>query len=214
MTPKTLTLPILPLPDTAFFPHTLLPLHIFEPRYKSLVHDALENNSMIGVVQLKPGWHDNYFEAPPIYKVLGVGTVLESDRLDDGRYDIILSGLYRTRIIQENEHTTYRTAEVEVIEDIISPETGHSINDVHDILIKIYQKISHALPTGMSLHPDMNLEDVSPGVLVDVMSSLLVDDPYERQSLLSEPDVARRQQLLRIQIKKMFNPLPTGDDQD
>jgi len=208
----TLNVPIFPLPDTVFFPHTYLPLHVFEPRYKTLVADALAGDKMMGVVQLRPGWHDDYFGAPAVYKIMGVGKIIEAERLEDGRYDILLEGMYRTQLRQEIEGETYRRAEVDIVEDVIRPGLETEVRDVHDILLRIYEKLSDALPEGMAILPGVKVQDLDPGTLVDVMSSLLVDDAYERQSLLAEPDVARRQQLLRVQIRNMFNPLATEED--
>lgn len=209
---RTITVPILPLPDTVFFPHTLLPLHIFEPRYKQMIKDVLDSNGMVGVVQLRPGWHESYFESPPVYKVLGVGSIIESEQLEDGRYDILLSGRYRTQIVAEQETAIYRSAEVHIVEDEIQPADADNVSTDHETLLTLYAKISAALPSGTSLHPGLDEKTVPPGTLVDVMSSLLVNDPYERQSLLSEPDVARRQQLLRVQIRSMFNPTSIIED--
>jgi Lon protease-like protein len=207
-----LNVPIFPLPDTVFFPHTLLPLHIFEPRYKALISDALAGDKMLGIVQLRPGWHDDYFGTPPIYKMLGVGKIVEVDKFDDGRYDIVLSGMYRTQVRQEISGEHYRRAEVEVIDDLVPPGKKQEVEDVHTILLRIYEKLSDALPEGLSILPGVDIYTLSPGMLVDVMTSLLVDDSYERQSLLAEPDVSRRQQLLRVQIRNLFNPLPTEEE--
>ena len=189
-----------------------MPLHIFEPRYKALISDALASDKLLGVVQLRPGWHDDYFGAPPVYRMMGVGKIIEAERFDDGRYDIILSGLYRTQIRQEIPGNQYRRAEVEVVEDLVVPGRETEVKDVHSILLKIFDKLAAALPDGYSILPGVDIDALEPGMLVDVMASLLVDDAYERQSLLGEPDVSRRQQLLRVQIRNMFNPLPAEED--
>lgn len=202
----TLNVPLFPLPDTVFFPHTILPLHVFEPRYKAMVSDALDGDNLIGVVQLRPGWHEDYFDAPQLYKILSVGTITEVDRWDDGRYDIVLTGVYRTRIMAEIEGLPYRRAEVEVLPDIMQPGREREVTDVHELLINIFEKLSAALPSDLAILPGTDVSSLSPGALTDVMASLLVNDPYERQSLLAETDVARRQQLLRVQIQTIFNP--------
>ncbi len=211
MTPATLNIPLFPLPETVFFPHTLLPLHVFEPRYKEMVSDALASDRIVGVVQLRPGWDENYFGAPPIYKTLGVGEIIEADRWSDGRYDIIVSGLYRTHITQELEGQPYRQAEVQVVSDFVPLDKAREVAEVHGLLLKIFEKLSTALPKDLSILHETDVNSLTPGMLTDVMASLLVNDPYERQSLLSEPDVARRQQLLRIQIQTLFNPIIPED---
>lgn len=211
MKPATINVPLFPLPDTVFFPHTILPLHVFEPRYKAMISDALEGDNLVGVAQLRPGWHEDYFGSPQLYKVLGVGTITEVDRWDDGRYDIVLSGVYRTRIMAEVDGLPYRRAEVEVLPDITQADREREIADVHSLLITIFEKLSAALPQDLSILPGTDVSSLSPGALTDVMASLLVNDAYERQSLLAETDVARRQQLLRVQIQTIFNPNFTED---
>lgn len=208
-----LTVPIFPLPDTVFFPNTLLPLHVFEPRYKKLVSHILEGDRLMGVVQLRPGWHDDYFGAPPVYKILGIGKIVDVEQWPDGRYDIVLSGMHRVQLLEEMPPIDeFRVAKVEVVDDLVPPDKLAEVRDVHEILIKIFDKLSDALPEGLSIIPGDDPRSLTPGNLVDVMASLLVDDAYERQSLLAEPDVSRRQQLLRVQIRNMFNPLPLEDD--
>ena len=61
-------LPLFPLPNIVFFPHTRLPLHVFEPRYRQLVQDAVEGDERFGIVLLRPGWETDYFGAPPVYE--------------------------------------------------------------------------------------------------------------------------------------------------
>jgi len=209
---KIITVPLFPLPDTVLFPHTLLPLHVFEPRYKTLIADAIAGDKLLGVVQLRPGWHEDYFGTPPIYKNLGVGRILEIDQFEDGRYDILLSGLYRTQIVDEITTEPYRRAEVEILDDIIPEGREREVEDIHSILLSIFEKLADALPEGLTILPGADVHTLPPGPLVDVMTGLLVDDAYERQSLLAEPDVSRRQQLLRVQIRNMFNPNITTED--
>lgn len=211
MTSQTITVPLFPLPDTVFFPHTLIPLHVFEPRYKAMISDVLASESMLGVVQLRPGWDEDYFGAPPIYKVFGLGRIVEAEQWPDGRYDILVSGLYRAKLIQEIEHETYRQAEVELIQDYIPAEKAAEVQEVHDILLQVLKKLSSVLPDDVRIYTGTDLDSISPGQLTDVMTSLLVNDPYERQSLLSEPNVARRQQLLRVQIQHVLNAGPSEE---
>ena len=100
----------------------------------------------------------------------------------------------------------------EVVDDLVPPDKLADVRDVHEILLRIFNKLSDALPEGLSIIPGDDASGLTPGKLVDVMASLLVDDAYERQSLLAEADVSRRQQLLRVQIRNMFNPTPLDEE--
>ncbi|MGH9398770.1 MAG: LON peptidase substrate-binding domain-containing protein [Thermoanaerobaculia bacterium] len=107
-------LPLFPLPGVVLLPGTLLPLHIFEPRYRAMVADALEGDRMIGMAMLKPGW-ERASEPPPIYAVGGAGEIVESEELEDGRSNIVLEGRFRYRILGEARPDPYRLARVEEI---------------------------------------------------------------------------------------------------
>ena len=104
---------LFPLPEVVLLPGTLLPLHIFEPRYRAMVADSLEGDRLIGMAMLEPGWEEGG-EAPRIRRVGGAGEIVESEKLPDGRYNIVLEGRFRYRIVQERETSTpYRVASVE-----------------------------------------------------------------------------------------------------
>src|SRR5262245_22622205 len=94
-------LPIFPLPNVALFPGTLLPLHVFEPRYRELTREVLAGRKIMAVARLKPGFESQYEERPPVFEVCGVGYVESHQERPDGRFDIALRGLARVRIVEE-----------------------------------------------------------------------------------------------------------------
>ena len=110
-------IPLFPLPGVVLLPGTLLPLHIFEPRYKTMVGDALAGNRTIGMAMLKPGWEGRE-ENPAVYTVGGAGEIIESETLEDGRYNILLEGRFRYRILEEATLGPYRAASVEEIASV------------------------------------------------------------------------------------------------
>ena len=106
-------LPIFPLPTTVLFPNVFLPLHVFEPRYRQMVAEALENDRLIGMVLLRSGWESNYEGRPPVFSIGCSGVITHVERLPDGRYNIVLRGLERFRIASEDHSRSYRLATVE-----------------------------------------------------------------------------------------------------
>jgi len=107
---RPLRLPIFPLPGAILFPRSQLPLHIFEPRYREMVRDALDGPGRIGMIQP----HAPEDEGAPLYPVGCVGDIVGVEELDDGRYNIILHGANRFRMIEETDlETAYRNAEVD-----------------------------------------------------------------------------------------------------
>src|SRR5438876_8561719 len=108
-------LPLFPLPNVVLFPNVFLPLHIFEPRYREMIADALASDRLIGMVLLRPGWDRDYEGRPPVYPVGCSGVVTHAEHLRDGRYDIVLRGLDRFRIVEEDASRSYRRAIVETV---------------------------------------------------------------------------------------------------
>ncbi len=86
------TIPIFPLPNVVLFPNVFLPLHIFEPRYRAMVADALAGDRIIGMVLLRPGYEASYDGRPPVYPIGCAGVITHSEPLPDGRFNIVLRG--------------------------------------------------------------------------------------------------------------------------
>src|SRR5215510_11390422 len=86
---------LFPLPNLVFFPHVMQPLHIFEPRYRQMTADALAGDRLIALVLPTPGWEADYAGRPAIHPVVCLGQVVTEQRLEDGRYNLLLRGLTR-----------------------------------------------------------------------------------------------------------------------
>lgn len=109
-----LRVPLFPLAGAILFPRAQLPLHIFEPRYREMVRDAVSNGSQIGMVQPQATETEDLWN-PPLYPVGCVGEVAGIEELDDGRFNIVLSGTHRFRLVREVDlGTAYRNADVDV----------------------------------------------------------------------------------------------------
>src|SRR5262245_64020543 len=111
-------LPLFPLPNVVLFPNVFLPLHIFEPRYKEMVSDAIAGDRMIGMVLLRPGWEHDYEGRPPIYPIGSSGVITHVERLADGRYNIVLRGLERFRVASEDHAKSYRRGRVGALPEV------------------------------------------------------------------------------------------------
>jgi Lon protease-like protein len=104
------TIPIFPLDDVMVFPNILRPLHIFEPRYRTMIADALKGDRVIGMIQLRPGYEADYEGRPPVFPVGCAGVIEQVEQLPDGRYNIVLRGLVKFRILSEDQSRPYRRA--------------------------------------------------------------------------------------------------------
>jgi hypothetical protein len=188
------TIPIFPLQDVVLFPNSAAPLHIFEPRYRAMVADALEGDSIIGMILLQPGYEAEYEGRPPVYVVGCAGVIIAAEELPDGRYNIVLDGLVKFRVLSEDASRPYRLAEVEAL-----PETV----DVSDrsLLAETRQKLEETL---LSVMPRMPLppSDLPDEEVVDGLSLVLPLEPAHRQELLeADGPVERALRLIRRLIE-------------
>jgi uncharacterized protein len=172
-------IPIFPLPNVVLFPSALLPLHIFEPRYRAMVADALESERLIGMVMLRPGWEPQYDQAPDVYPVGCAGFITHADRLPDGRYNIMLRGIEKFRIAAERPAREgverYRVARVDLIKEATSgasPATQDARRRLEKLLARTLHKNEH----------DFIPKDVPDADLVHAIAQHL--EPLEKQALL------------------------------
>jgi Lon protease-like protein len=118
------SLPVFPLPEVVLFPHAHLPLHVFEPRYRKMVEDVLEQQPRERLVAMGTQLADTSGDTlgdPPVFNIVGVGRVVDSNKLPDGRYLVILQGLGRAKLLKEVESgKPYREFVAEWVEETIA----------------------------------------------------------------------------------------------
>ncbi len=185
-------LPVFPLPDVVLFPGALMPLHVFEPRYRELTADVLAGTRLMGIARLRPGYEPIYQERPPIFDVAGVGYVTEAEKLGDGRYHIALRGLARVAIERElPPDKAYRVVRSRVLVDTRSahPERMQS---AHEQIIALCDRLSMAMDEQGEKLRELVRALPSAGACADVIAAALVADPDERQALLEMLDPAER----------------------
>lgn len=189
----SLHVPIFPLPHTVFFPHTTLPLHIFEPRYRQMVADCLMGEKRLAVVLLRPGWEADYYGRPPAYPVAGTGEITGWERLADGRYNILLRGVGRIAIEGEvPSEKLYRIASARWLEDVYPAKGAESLAPQVELLRLAFGQLLSALPRPIPRLLDVLSDRDSPGTLVDRIASAVIDEVDTRQRLLETPDVEAR----------------------
>jgi Lon protease-like protein len=182
---------LFPLPNVVLFPSQSLSLHVFEPRYRRLVSDVLEHGQVLAVPRLKPGFDAGYYGAPPLFEVCGAGRITEYARLPDGRYNIVVQGLGRVRLLEELRSEPYRVARAEVVLDS-PPRDATSTETARTELLKLLRKAVPHLP-GPARDLEQRLRGVSDtGESADILAGTLIEDTDERQAVLEELDPYRR----------------------
>lgn len=181
------SLPIFPLPNCVLLPGGLLPLLVFEPRYRELTRDCLAGHQLMGVARLRPGFETAYYGRPPVYEKCGVGRILCSEELPDGRFRLLLRGVARAEIARElHTERTYRMVEAVALDDAaFDPADAH--DHLHR-LIKLCDRLAEVIPKGGSELRDLVRGFDAPGACADAVAAALVMDADARQELLEACD--------------------------
>ena len=201
-------LPIFPLPELTFFPHTLLPLHVFEARYRTMVMDCLARDKRMAVVGLKPGYEPAYEGKPAVYPVAGVGRIVQCERLATGRFNLLLKGEGRVRIDRElPSDTLYR-----MIAGSLLGETGAERDGVGALAARVTGRCLGILRAVNRPTAEMEkaLAGAAPGTVCDRIASAIIPEAAARQALLEEMDVERRLSKLAEGLDDLYTQL-SGD---
>jgi Lon protease-like protein len=207
---ETVAVPLFPLPNVVLFPRAILPLHIFEERYKAMTAAALEGERQIAMALLQAGWEKNYHGAAPIEPVVCIGSILAHERLSNGTYNLLLQGNARARVVRELTLHPYRTAELEplVEPDILEIDLGNQRRR----LVSVFSngQFGHLPLCGKFL--EMLSSSTSTGDIADLIAFNLLDDLRVKQQLLSEPDPRRRAERVASLLETMQVLAKPGTD--
>jgi uncharacterized protein len=184
-----LNIPVIPLPHVVFFPHTVLPLELFEPRHRALVEDALLNGSPIAIPHLDPKSDDDPVLPTPVRPIAGLGRIKKVRDCTDGRILIELKSEGRVRLIEElRSEAAYRQMLVEPIEEPMCSATETERALFRSLLLKLRQSPIDAAAVLLDVMQEGN--DASR--LADLGAHLLIESSPERQSLFEELDPKTR----------------------
>jgi Lon protease-like protein len=185
--------PVMPLPGALLFPHALLPLHIFEPRYQQMLEHALREHRMFSVALIKPQ-RSQWKTTDDFFHVAGVGLIRACVGRSDGTSNLILQGLSRVRFIGFEQSAPFPIARIEPVES--ETTTTVETDALGAKVIELYSKLKtdgRQLPEKVDKYL-ANLTDME--TLADLMGATFVNDPLRRQQLLEELSLNRRLRLL------------------
>jgi len=181
------SLPIFPLPNCVLLPGGLMPLHVFEPRYRDLTRDCLESHQLMAVARLRPGYEASYYGRPPVYDRCGVGRIICSEELPDGRFALLLRGVARAEIARElPADRNYRIVEAKILPDTSCDDLD--ARDHHRRLIMLCDRLAEVIDQGGPQLRDLVRSFESPGACADAIAAALIMDADERQELLEACD--------------------------
>jgi len=195
--------PVFPLPEIVLFPRTIIPLHIFEPRYREMMKDTLAGDRVIAIALLKPGFEPLY-DTPraPIHTTIGVGSIVESEKVADGNYNLLLRGVGRASIVGESRERSYRVARIEPLQTYCSTPDAEADELQKELFTAI--RGNPGIDSDLRRHW-LRLRDVDVG-LDEVSDLIAASVPIEaelRQCLLDEADAFARATLLIDQLRTL-----------
>jgi len=199
------TIPLFPLPNVVLFPGVFLPLHVFEERYRALTRDALSGDRIIGMTLLRPGFEGDYHGRPPMYPVGCAGVISHSDRLPDGRYNIVLHGLSKFRVVEELTDGEYRRARIEALTEVTDDPGRRQIKDLRTRIEGLL--LSALKATEVQIPGSLGDED-----LIHALCQYLQFEPAERQALLECDGTVERARALTefLEMQALLAQHPTG----
>jgi hypothetical protein len=181
------TIPLFPLPNVVLFPNVCLPLHIFEPRYREMVAHTLDADRIIGMVLLRPGWEGEYEGRPAVYGIGCAGLITHAERLDDGRYNLVLRGLQKFKVAEEDHSRRYRMATIEpVLETVVDADRATIAAERRRLEALLVPQ-----PSGRGVDPKMppSMPDEE---LVNALAQYLDLEVVEKQALLERDGLVQR----------------------
>ena len=182
--------PVMPLPGALLFPHALLPLYIFEPRYRQMLKHALGHHRMFCVTLLKPHCAD--WQSPAdFFHTAGIGLIRACVESGDGTSNLILQGLERVRMMGFEQQMPFPIATIERLES--ASDSSVETEALATKVLELYSNVKADAPRQLPPKVDRYLSDLSdPAMLADLVASTFVSDPLRRQRVLEELSVNQR----------------------
>jgi uncharacterized protein len=187
--------PLFPLPNAVLFPKTPMPLYIFEERYRTMVRETLAGNKELVIALSRAGSEFNFASMNAVHEIACLGKIESYEELEDGKYNIVVVGAYRVRIIREVQHSPYQLVEVEKIDDApmdtLPDDVIQRQNHLGSLFAKFTELATGAKQQATELMPQMDLESLvnmvamTLNLAIEQKQALLeISDPFQRGDVL------------------------------
>lgn len=217
-------MPLFPLDDAVLLPHAVVPLHIFEPRYRQMLRDILSGSGQFAMAVFEGDrWKHEYHGAPPIRAAVCIARVVQHERLPDGRYNILVQGVCRGRVLEEvapeGEERQYRLARLAPVGAPASDAVPHDA-DARVALSKLLRSRplkrfvdaqGAPLARGLAVYLDRDPDDAPTTVVVDLIGQYLVRTPGVKYRLLAEADPAERLRVITAELRHLASLIRRAD---
>lgn len=200
-----------PLPGVVLFPGSMIPLQVFEPRYREMMQSVLEHPTpRLVIAHLKPGYADEYLGRPAVFPVAGLGEVIASEKLEDGRYHILVRGVRRVEILRERPPTrSFR--EVDCRPLVEAPTDPARLRAGHRRLVSLCDALAPLLGEDGDALRGLCRSELEPALLADMLTAGFIGDDLRLQSLLENLDGLQRIEAVCEQIaRRIVEEQPRG----
>ena len=196
---------LFPLPNLVLFPGVVQALHIFEPRYKKMVEEALAEDQLIATALIRPEQLSTAGDRPALFDTVCIGKIMTQAELEEGRYNLLLAGVRRARILEEvNFELDFRKARVELLTDSDQDESAEQLSDLRQEVVEQFLEMlpsqSHLDRESLDSLLDSN---VGTGQLVDLICYSSGAQPLELQQALGMDSVIERAQFTLKIMKRI-----------
>lgn len=190
------TAPLFPLPNVVLFPHALLPLHIFEDRYRRMTADALEGEQLIAMSLLRPGCKlQSSSGNPPLHRVVGLGKIIAHEKLEDGRYYLVLRGIARATLLCESQvNLPYRIGHLEICQEVVDEVPPFKRQERIKELVSIFARLFPNIKLTQLFAHDFS--DLPLGTVTDVLLGSMPLPAKLSQQFQEELNIDLRSQML------------------
>lgn len=186
--------PLFPLSGVFLFPGTLLPLHIFEPRYRQMIADAMASDETICIAMIKPGTEEQ--EVPEVCSVGGIGKIIHCDKLIGGRYNILVQGTARVHLLEELDgEQPYRRFRARVVPNPSDQDASAAQSQLVHLESCIISLVTAVAETDAQL-VEVVRSTPDPIKLADILAATVVQDSNQQQALLAATDLRPRLTML------------------
>jgi len=199
--------PLFPLPNVVLFPKAILPLHVFEARYRTMMAEVLKGGQTICMALLKPGWEGDYQGSPAVHEIACVGRVVQHQHLPDDRYNIMLHGEIKVAIEGVERLEPFRVARVRPVEEDLAWVDGPQVQEQLTDLLTLFRRVNQGQGAAIELAQVFGAHMSAEAILNTVAMNLNVE-PIVKQRLL---DMERTELRYRAVIEYLRDSVSTQD---
>jgi Lon protease-like protein len=189
---------VFPLPNLVMFPHVMQALHIFEPRYRALFEEAIEDDRLVALGVLAAGWEDDYSGRPPLRSTACLCRIATHQKTDQGTYNVLVLGVRRLRLVRElPPKKLFRVVEADIVDDAEPPSAQPgAAAALQQKLLTAFKQAMPRIPNAYEQLDQLLGSQITLAMLTDIVAYTIDLDLETKMRLLGESDVVRRTELL------------------